>query len=116
MTAPIDCIGPCGVCGRQHHNLGYSPNDRAPALWVCEDCIPYARKVYHMPDTEFSLYEKRALERAGEIAGAYLDDIGKTDLAALTAEEWAEFWRRGVHGFAENIRAQVDVRDGGVPR
>lgn len=28
------------------------------------------------------------LDRAGEKAGAYLDNINKTDLATLTADEW----------------------------
>lgn len=35
--------------------------------------------------------EKRARQKAGEVAGAYLDEIGKTDLATLTADQWETF-------------------------
>lgn len=29
--------------------------------------------------------------RAGNVAGAYLDSVGQTDLARLTPEQWATF-------------------------
>lgn len=36
-------------------------------------------------------YEKKASHEAGKFAGEYLDSIGKTDLASLTAQEWKIF-------------------------
>lgn len=35
--------------------------------------------------------EARARKKAGDAAGAYLDEIGKTDLATLTAQQWDTF-------------------------
>lgn len=35
--------------------------------------------------------EQEALDFAGECAGAYLDEINKTDLATLTKDEWDIF-------------------------
>lgn len=109
------CIGPCGICGRQHDNVGFAPNPRAPILWNCEDCTPYVRKVYSMPDALFTTYEERALGLAGERAGGYLDSIDKTDLAELSAEEWQAFLRHVTVGFAENIRGVIEVNDTGAP-
>lgn len=35
-------------------------------------------------------FEKQAVEAASEKAGAYLEEIGKTDLATMTGEEWRQ--------------------------
>ena len=35
-------------------------------------------------------YENEAIEAASDRAGAFLEEIGKTDLAAMTADEWRE--------------------------
>jgi len=38
--------------------------------------------------------ERRARKKAGDAAGAYLDEIGKTDLAKLTPDQWEKFCER----------------------
>lgn len=43
--------------------------------------------------------EARARKRAGEAAGGYLDEIGKTDLATLTATQWDTFCERMTSNF-----------------
>jgi hypothetical protein len=35
--------------------------------------------------------DAKACLKGGEVAGRYLDEIGKTDLAALTRDEWETF-------------------------
>jgi len=35
--------------------------------------------------------DAKVIDRAGSIAGAYLDNIGKTDLADLTPNQWSKF-------------------------
>lgn len=35
--------------------------------------------------------EAQARQKAGDRAGQYLDDLGQTDLAKLTADQWAKF-------------------------
>lgn len=42
-----------------------------------------------------------AIEHAGICAGAYLDEIGKTDLEILTVEEWDTFTEVMCLRFAE---------------
>lgn len=41
-------------------------------------------------DIELRNYHE-SLQYAGEMAGEYLEEIGKTDLADLTPEEWQTF-------------------------
>lgn len=49
--------------------------------------------------------ERQALETAGEVAGEYLDSLGRTDLALLTAAEWATLIEVTVTGFGDSLRA-----------
>lgn len=35
-------------------------------------------------------FEKKALDAASDKAGTFLEGVGKTDLATMTAEEWRE--------------------------
>jgi hypothetical protein len=37
------------------------------------------------------IIDTEAVLKAGDVAGQYLDEIGKTDLAGLTAEQWKDF-------------------------
>lgn len=115
MTIFPDLIGACAICKRRHHNLGYAPNDRAPIKWVCKECLytkvitaggeqPLIKKVYHMPRRELDHYEEQALEAGGNAGGEYLDELGKTDLAALEDYEWREFLRRVFVGYADGMR------------
>lgn len=46
-----------------------------------------------MSDPVFRI-DERAILKGGDVAGQYLDDIGKTDLAKLTPEEWTTFCTR----------------------
>jgi hypothetical protein len=45
-----------------------------------------------MSAEQFDEYELGAVLEAGRGAGGYLDEIGKTDLALLRAEEWRDFY------------------------
>lgn len=60
-----------------------------------------------MPATTLDAYETGAMIAAGDKAGAYLDEIGKTDLATLTLEEWREFGRRFVFGYEDALRHKL---------
>jgi hypothetical protein len=48
--------------------------------------------------------EVAALEKAGENAGAYLEQIGKESLGELTAEEWQQFLAEVMIGFSQELR------------
>lgn len=105
----------CFVCRRRADGLGVGSERRIG--WMCQHCADggYGMKAYAMTNRQFDEYEGRALVAAGQMAGAYLDAIGRTDLAALTPKEWTEFCRTMVLGFGDSIRREVGrgiVRDG----
>lgn len=60
-----------------------------------------------MPQAELDAYELGATREAGNQAGAFLDEIGKTDLATLDSDEWSEFLRRIITGFEATIRKRI---------
>jgi len=122
MTITNDLVGTCFICKRRHDNLGYSPDERrSPIKWLCWECLddthlPDATttgvrsklpKVYHMPKRQLDDFERRALEDGGNAAGAYLDEIGKTDLADLDEFEWSTFLSRVFIGYADSMREMV---------
>lgn len=114
MTAAAsDWLGTCDVCRRRHMNVGYAPSDRHPVKWTCRACLKAAedpilvQKIYHMPRKRLDEFEERALAKGGETAGSYLDDIGKTDLAVLSAEEWEEFCARLLVGYSNAMREML---------
>lgn len=47
-----------------------------------------------MSEKDFHGHEKLAIAAASKVAGQYLDQIGKTDLATLTYDEFIEFFER----------------------
>lgn len=61
-----------------------------------------------MSDEAFDEFEISAIEAAGDEAGAYLDDLGKTDLANLTPDEWRHFLRTFLRAFETNVRRRVE--------
>jgi len=101
----------CGVCRRRAVGIGYAPDAEKPVLWLCDDpeCIATAQKSYAMKQENFTRLESLAAGKGGAAGGAYLDQIGKTDLASLTAEEWHEFCRRVVAGY--RVALATDLKD-----
>ena len=93
----------CAVCASPAIGWGYSKRARSPddMAWCCDDpeCIAIARETYAMRQLEFRRLDELSTEEGGAVAGQYLDTIGKTDLAALTEEEWQEFCRRLIGGY-----------------
>lgn len=48
--------------------------------------------------------EDIAVEHGGDLAGAYLDELGKFDLRELSRREWREFLRRILKGYSARMR------------
>ena len=57
--------------------------------------------------------DAKAVLRGGEVAGQYLDSIGKTDLASLNAAQWEAFCTKLVGGAL--LAAVGDIHDGQIP-
>ncbi|WP_370677079.1 DUF6511 domain-containing protein [Pleomorphomonas sp. PLEO] len=97
----------CGICQRRADGIGFAPDGRMPAVWVCNDCgLGRARQAARMRD--FDVVERRAFTWASRRAGAFLDTIGKTDLAVLTREEYEGFLTAFQTHFVEEIRRLVE--------
>jgi hypothetical protein len=100
----------CAVCRRHAVWLGYTPRPHGrPIVWLCDDngCHRAAKEIYKMPSSILDAYEIGSALEAGKLAGAYLDEIGKTDIAALSGDEWREFLRRIVVGFEQTLRRKI---------
>ncbi len=54
--------------------------------------------------------ETAAMIAGGEAGGAYLDSLGKTDLARLTEAEWDAFVEVVVTGYCDRLR-ELAARD-----
>jgi hypothetical protein len=101
----------CAVCRRHAVWLGYGPpkRERPPVIWLCDDngCHAAAKKVYAMPKEMLDAYEVSAALEAGAEAGAYLEEISKTDIATLDASEWRLFLRRLFVGYELALRRKI---------
>lgn len=87
----------CAVCGRGQRGFGWidrsirvAPGERANIMGACSmlclDIIARRRGRMH----KLNHFENQAIDAASDRAGAYLEEIGKTDLASMTADEWRE--------------------------
>lgn len=112
MTHPLasDVHVGCAVCRGQAWEQGYKPSRFKPGLWACRDprCAHLLKKVWMMTKETLDAYEQKAALAAGDDAGAWLDGIGKTDLAALTKDEWEQFLGMIVLGFQSHMRELIE--------
>ncbi|HTD74538.1 MAG TPA: DUF6511 domain-containing protein [Steroidobacteraceae bacterium] len=112
MTHPLasDSHLICAVCRGQAWEQGYKPSRFRPGLWACHDttCSLLLKKVWMMNKETLDGYEHKAALAAGDDAGAWLDGIGKSDLAALSKEEWEEFLGLIVIGFQSHMRRIIE--------
>jgi hypothetical protein len=89
----------CLRCNRQARIWVSDPGK--PADWFCSKlCVERGKMV-----------DPTAAEVAGMVEGAsrggeYLDSIGKTNLAALSPDEWMTFIESVCTGFVERVQAE----------
>jgi hypothetical protein len=53
---------------------------------------------------QFDIYETESLQAGGEVAGAFLDTIGQTDLAELNQEQFLHFFAKFMGGYEDNMK------------
>ena len=60
--------------------------------------------------------ERTALQEAGQEGGAFVESLGRTELAAWTPQEWATLVEAIVGSYLDALaRARVDIPDDDIP-
>lgn len=118
MNIPAVQPGCCAVCRLAEHGIGYFPKpDRHKPIkpseitWTCDADLKFAKVVHHMPKEILNRIEEEALRAGGDAAGAYLEKIGKTDLAQLSQEEWLTFLATFEEGRGRAMREKLEAHD-----
>lgn len=94
---------PCATCQRQ--STGWAIH--TPAGDFHQFCSKDCAETF-MDHAPLNHDETKAAIAGGDAGGAYLDQIGKTDLATMTADEWAEFCGRMFAGACAALKAMAD--------
>jgi nitrogenase molybdenum-iron protein alpha/beta subunit len=107
VSRPFNNQHICFICRRRAGCNGVGKPGRQG--WACDACgILLAKRAIRMSEEAFDEFEIRAIDAAGDEAGSYLDDIGKTDLADLTPDEWRHFLRTFLRAVGSCIRREVE--------
>lgn len=101
INDPADCV----ICRRYAWSLGIPWLGRQ--RYICLECAEVANEIKLVTKPKFVFYEQEATVDAGAKGGALLDEIGETDLAKLTQEQFDSFVRAVVVGFGDSLRAQI---------
>ena len=94
----------CPVCQRAGGAITITKGNGVPAQLCSDECA----KVYIMRPEKLDFNEKAAVAAGGQAAGAYLESIGKTDLATLTEPQWLRFCETLFAETCADLRRQAD--------
>lgn len=94
---------PCAICSRESQGIVISLPGKRLKQFCSHDCA----RIFMTID-KLTQNERAAATKGGEEAGAFLDAIGKTDLAALSPEEWEKFCAALFKGACDELRRQAD--------
>lgn len=98
----------CFCCGRRAICSGIGSFKSDPR-YLCMECLMISDAILDAVKNtrRFEGFESVAIDMAGERAGAYLDQLGKTDLATLDPDEWHTFLKVVVLGFGDSLRKVI---------
>lgn len=106
MTSPAAYPAPCAVCRRAGCGIALL----SPGSERIDFCSPRCSEIFMVAraaEIELKTNERDAALAGGKQAGGYLDSLGKTDLADMTADEWAEFCAAMVKGYVSDLQKQA---------
>jgi hypothetical protein len=96
----------CAICRRDARGYGFAPRyirEEAPDSKQCSRrCQNITARLKGMIDP--NKHETNALAAASMSAGAYVEEIGKTDLANWSEQEWATLIDVAVTAFQDFLR------------
>lgn len=94
---------PCATCSRESQGIAISLPGKRLKQFCSHDCA----RIFMAID-KLTQNEEAAASKGGEAAGAYLEQIGKTDLATLSGPEWEKFCQTLFKGACDELRRQAD--------
>lgn len=100
---------PCGLCHRASTGFAFSAPGARPASF-CSMLCSEVWMVAHRRKIELTRDEAAAALAGGKAAGTFLEQLGRTDMAQLTREEWGEFCSRLARGYFEELQRQADAQ------
>ena len=96
----------CVICRRDARGYGFAPRyirvDAPDSKQCSRRCQNITARLKGMIDP--NKHEANALAAAGMSAGAYVEEIGKTDLASWTEQEWVTLIDVAVTAFQDFLR------------
>ena len=101
----------CAVCHREPRGFGWFDathrvadprRDRTRRRLCSRTCQDICHRGRGMIDPTPN--EQAAMTAGGDAGGAYLESIGKSDLAALTSAEWRQLIEIVVTGYCDTLR------------
>lgn len=105
----------CVVCGRAAGDYVLWPRGKTPGFTCSHECAYLANWVREASVRELSDLERQALDKASDLAGEYLDGLGKTDLAELDLEEWRTLLGKIVQGFSTGLKGAMQKQSRVAP-
>lgn len=96
----------CTTCPREARGFRYDPRlagKSGIAGKTCSMKCLYTLKEKDGIMEDATPNEKEAVSHGGAMGGEYLDELGKTNLAALTPDQWEQFLFCVVGGYCEKI-------------
>tara|TARA_R110000851_G_scaffold182721_1_gene331828 strand:- start:10312 stop:10653 length:342 start_codon:yes stop_codon:yes gene_type:complete len=97
----------CAICPREARGFGYNPRlareDGRPGKACSMKHLNILKEKQGMIMSDATANETEAVMNGGAMGGEYLDWLGKTNLAALSQDEWKQFLFCVVGGYVEKI-------------
>jgi len=102
---------PCAVCNRASAGFAFNaPGAQVLPAFFCSMRCSEVWMVAHRKGIELTRDEAAAALAGGKVAGAFLEQLGRTDMAQLTREQWGAFCEQLTRGYLEALQRQADAQ------
>ncbi len=107
----------CAICPREARGFGYNPElageSGRPGKACSMEHLNILKELKGMVDPTGN--EIEAALYGGQMGGEYLDEMGKTNLAALSAAEWQQFLLCVVGGYVTQLAKTRPLTEDEIP-
>lgn len=119
MSEPLTAIEPgqCALCRRAEEGAGWARKswsswsyDRAPVVWTCNECVPFAERFYRMTKETRERLELEAHQLACDELAAWMVEQGHgPDLSTLDLESFRDVFANYLTLYGRQIRRLFEV-------